>query len=84
LVVKTTIEIDDALLKRAKVRAAEEGVTLRAIIERALRQELEQLARAEGDYVLRDASVRGEGIDPAFLPWHWDKVRDLVYGDRGA
>jgi len=82
--VKTTVEIDDELLRKAKVRAAETGMTLRALIERALRRELEQMEGGAGEYVLRDASVGGDGINPEFLPWHWDKVRDLIYEDRGA
>jgi ribbon-helix-helix CopG family protein len=82
--VKTTVDIDDELLRRAKVHAAESGVTLRALIERALRHELEQMERGKNEYVLRDASVGGDGINPEFLPWHWDKVRDLIYEDRGA
>lgn len=81
---KTTIEIDDALLRQAKIHAAEHGETLRAIVERALRRELERTERDEGAYELRDASVGGSGINPDFLPWHWDKVRDLSYEDRGA
>lgn len=37
---KTTVEIDDRLLQRAKRYAAQEGTTLRAIIEDALRARL--------------------------------------------
>jgi hypothetical protein len=41
---RTTIRIDDALLARAKQRAAERGSTLNAVVEDALR---ESLARRE-------------------------------------
>ena len=37
---KTTVELPDALLIAAKKRAAEEGTTLRRILERSLRREL--------------------------------------------
>jgi len=37
---KTTLEIDDALLKRAKARALERGTTLRAVVEEALQRAL--------------------------------------------
>ena len=37
---KTTLEIDDALLKRAKARALERGTTLRAVVEEALQRSL--------------------------------------------
>ena len=35
---RTTIDIGDELLRRAKKRAAEEQTTLRVIVDRALRQ----------------------------------------------
>jgi hypothetical protein len=38
--VKTTVDIDDELLRLAKLRAAEAGVPLRAYIEDALRARL--------------------------------------------
>ncbi len=37
---KTTLELDDALLREAKAVAARRGTTLKAIIEHALRREL--------------------------------------------
>ncbi len=47
LCVKTTVEIEDHLLKRSKTHALNEGVSLRALIEEGLRQ---VLAR-QGDQV---------------------------------
>ena len=41
---RTTVRLDDALLREAKKRAAERGTTLTALFEEALR---EKLARAE-------------------------------------
>ncbi len=37
LCMRTTIELNDSLLKEAKKRATEEGVSLKALVERALR-----------------------------------------------
>ena len=37
---RTTIRLDDELLKQAKRRAAESGSTLTAVIEEALREQL--------------------------------------------
>ena len=42
--VKTTVEIDDALLKAAKKAAIDEGVTLRQLIEEGLRERLVLIA----------------------------------------
>jgi len=81
--VKTTIDLHDELLRRAKIRAAERGETLRELVERAVRRELES-GDTGTEYVPADAAVGGGEINPNFLPWHWDKVRDLIYEDRDA
>jgi hypothetical protein len=39
---KTTLEIPDAILRRAKMQAAREGATLRAVVTRSLEAELER------------------------------------------
>ncbi|MGH3908817.1 MAG: type II toxin-antitoxin system VapB family antitoxin [Pseudonocardiaceae bacterium] len=79
---KTTIEIDDELFRRAKVRAAEQGSSLRSVVEDALRRALDEHRTGSTGFVLRDARVGGSGLRSEFTPWHWDKVADLVYGDR--
>jgi hypothetical protein len=58
---KTTVDLSDALLIAARKRAAEEGTTLRAIVERGLRRELNRPARK-----IRWVTVEGglpEGAD---------------------
>jgi Arc/MetJ family transcription regulator len=79
---KTTIEIADALLARARAVAAREKTTVRALVEAGLR---EQLKRRQGRaaFELRDASFGGMGLQPG-APAHWDGVRDLAYEGRGA
>jgi hypothetical protein len=79
--VKTTVEIDDDLLRQAKLRAVERGETLHALLERGLRRELEATHPQAGGYELRDASVGGGWIKPEFLPWHSDNVRPLAHED---
>lgn len=71
---KTTIEINDELLRQAKIRAAERGETLREIVERGLRRELDELESSPGNYVLRDASV-GDPSAPA-PELNWDAIRE--------
>ena len=43
--VRTTLVLDDALLRRAKEHAARRGLTLSAVVERALRDHLRGPAR---------------------------------------
>lgn len=79
---KTTVELDDQLLRRIKQYAAAEGMTIRRVLELATQAWLDDREPSPAGYVLRDASVGGGQINAEFLPWHWDKVRDLAYEDR--
>jgi hypothetical protein len=36
------------------------------------------------DFRLRDASFKGEGIDPALAHASWDRLRDIAYEGRGG
>jgi hypothetical protein len=56
---KTTLEIDDQLLRRAKRRAAEGGTTLRAVVEDALRAKLALRPSQRRPYRLDAPVVRG-------------------------
>ncbi len=80
---KTTIEINDALLEEAKELARADGTTLRAVVEEALRRELADRPR-RARFVLRDASVGGEGMNQEFIDGGWDAIRDAIYEGRGA
>jgi hypothetical protein len=80
---KTTIEISDALLKRAKLLAQREGTTVRALVEAGLRLVLkEQPARTK--FTLRDASFGGEGLAPELEGASWERIRDSIYEGRGS
>jgi hypothetical protein len=80
---KTTIEIADALLDEAKEFAASHGVTLRALVERGLRRVLAESKTADA-FRLRDASFRGEGLQPDLADSPWSEIRDRAYEGRGA
>jgi len=75
---KTTIEISDAILEKAKAVAAREGTTVRALVEDGLRQVLRN-RRGAVAFRLRDASVSGNGLRPEFRDAGWDRVRDALY-----
>ena len=58
---KTTVEISNGLAEEVKAYAAREGVTLRSVVERGLREVL-RAGREPESFVLRDASVGGRGV----------------------
>jgi hypothetical protein len=80
---KTTIEIADSLLRRAKAQARREGTTVRALVEAGLRAVLKE-SGGRPKFVLRDASFRGQGLAPELQEGHWDAIRDAIYQGRGA
>lgn len=80
---KTTVEIADPLLRRVRALATREGTTLKALLEDALLALLR--SRAErGTFVLRDASVDGNGIAAPFHEGDWDAIRSAAYEGRGG
>lgn len=81
--VKTTVEISDSLLRDVREVAAREGATLRALVERGLHRVVADSKRS-APFKLRQASFGGKGRQPELREASWDKLRDLVYEDRGA
>ena len=76
---KTTVEISDALLVRAKRHARSVGRPLRALIEDGLRHVLE-VEPKRATYRLADRSV-GEADGPNPLEaMSWQDLRDEIYG----
>ncbi|MPZ74639.1 MAG: DUF2191 domain-containing protein [Nitriliruptorales bacterium] len=64
---KTTLNLDPELLRRAKRRAAQAGTTLTSVVEEALRNLLRQSPGGE-KYILDLPTVTGErppSVDPA-------------------
>ena len=78
---KTTVEIPDALLARARSQARKTGRPMRILIEEGLRAVLSEGQRQTG-YRLPDRSVGDpQGANPlAALAWHG--LRDEIYGGR--
>jgi len=78
---KTTVEISDALLVRAKRHARSVGRPLRALIEDGLRHVLAD-GPARKSYELPDLSV-GDPRGPNPLEaMSWQDLRDEIYGGR--
>lgn len=80
---KTTVEIPDALFAEAKRVAAEEGTTLRELVEAGLR-EVVQRRRRPRPFRLRDAGLGGRGLRPEFAGGDWARLRDAAYEGRGG
>lgn len=79
---KTTIELPDDLMKKAKALAAKRGTTLRSIIERGIRATLKEDRRLE-QYELLDRSVNGKGLQTGFQDSEWEEIRSAAYRGRG-
>lgn len=74
---KTTIEIADELLVKAKRQARRQGRTLRDIVEEALREKL--AAGGREPFRLRKHTFKGKGTHPSVIEGDWASVRDAIY-----
>lgn len=79
---KTTIDLPEPLLEEAKAVAAQEGTTLRRLVEEGLRAVIERHSERSG-FALRSASFKGEGVQPGVELQRWDQLRALIYRGRG-
>lgn len=78
--VKTTLDIKDDLLIRAKRLAKKTGRPLRAIVEDSLRVALE-VAEAPPRYELPDFSVGNPDGDDPLQRLTWQDLRSEIYGE---
>jgi len=81
--VKTTVDISDPLLREIRKLAARDGVTLRTLVERGLHRVLAE-TKSGARFKLRRASFKGQGLQAELRGASWDRIRDLIYQDRGA
>jgi hypothetical protein len=82
---KITIEIAEELLARTLEVARREGITLRGLIEEALRTALARRDREqEVPYHWPDLSVDGEGLATGLEEGSWEALRDRIYTGQGG
>ena len=82
---KTTVEISDPLLAKARALAAELNTTLRALIEESLREVVARKRGRRRSFRLKDASFKdGRGLQPEFADGRWDQILDASYAQRGS
>ncbi|MBI1860970.1 MAG: hypothetical protein HYR96_08635 [Deltaproteobacteria bacterium] len=79
---KTTFEISESLLREAKKYAAQKGISLKAVVESALRNILSQNQRP-GKFKLRKASFKGQGMQDGVREGDWAAIREKIYRGRG-
>jgi hypothetical protein len=78
--VKTTVELNDELLRRAKQQAAADGTTLRTVLEQALQRWLDEREQAPTGHVLRDGRFHG-GVSMVDR-LDWDRIREDIDIER--
>jgi len=78
---KTTVELPDALLRQAKRVAVQRGTTLRALLEQGLRAAVADRSRR---FSLRKAALRGDGLVAGRSLQDWASIRADIYAERGA
>lgn len=77
---KTTLDIQDALLERAKRHAKRVRRPLRAIVEEGLRRVLSE-APAPAGYQLPDAAIGDPHAPDPLEAWSWQDLRAEIYGE---
>ncbi len=80
---KTTIEIPNSLLEEARKLASQEGTTVRALVETGLRRVLAE-RKKRGTFKLRNASFKGNGLQPGVADASWERIREMAYEGRGG
>jgi len=80
LIVKTTIDVPDALLAEARELARRERTTVRALVADGLRRVLDERA-IERDEPPPEPVFRGRlGVRPGVDLGDWDALREVTYG----
>ena len=82
-ILKTTVELSDELMRIAKAHAAKQKITFRALVERGVRLAI-KADQSKTNFVLRDASVNGDGLNPDLKGKDWSEIRSLIYEGRGS
>lgn len=75
---KTTIDISSARYEEVRRMAQQEHTTVKALVEEGLRQTLSEHKRRE-PFALRNASFKGNGLQPKFSCASWNQIRNSAY-----
>jgi hypothetical protein len=80
---KTTIEISDAILIKAKQLAREQNITLRSLTEEGLRRIIEERTVRKPESI-KPVTFRGHGLSTEFQGASWQQIRDTAYEGHGS
>ena len=80
---KTTLDIQDGLLLRAKRLSKRTGKPLRALVEEGLQHVLSKQGASPKRYQLPDRSVGDAKAGNPLESWSWQDLRDEAYGEPG-
>ncbi len=80
VIMKTTLNIQDELLERAKRHAQRTGRPLRAVVEDGLRLVLSNESPRGRRYFLPDYSVGEAGAKDPLEAYSWQDLREEIYG----
>jgi Arc/MetJ family transcription regulator len=78
---RTTVDLPDELVLEVQRIAREQKRTMRSVMEEALRSAIVKYQQAQA-FELQDASVGGNGLQPAFRDADWENLRAAAYGNR--
>ncbi len=82
-IMKTTIDISDHLLQRAKDLAQDENTSLKEITEQGLELVIEKhLSRSP--YVVKPVVFNGRGLSSEFKGKSWAEIRNEIYKGYGS
>ena len=80
---RTSVELSDGLLERARRLARRRGTTLRAVLEEGLRRVLSE-RESDPAFRLRDVTFGEGGLVEGLPEGDWERLRDLAYDGRGS
>lgn len=81
---KTTIEIQSELLRKAKEAARKEGTTLRSLVEEGLRTVLQARSKPRRRRKFRMRTFKGDGLQPGIDLSNWEQIRAIIYEGHGG
>ena len=81
---KTTVEIAEDLAEQVQRLARKERTSVRTLTEEGLRLVLAGKHRNQRKKLPPLVTFGEGGPNPEFEDWSWERIRNAIYGGRGA